>query len=143
MRRSLTLVAVGLALAGCALPNLTSSPDAPAGPVEVTPVRWKENTSFEQRRADFFECTYAAAGLPPTASEADLAQAQQGITEEQNIAFLDRCHQNKGYTLADKPVCSEAQASSGRFVIGSTLDALPPLSRVACISPSVGGFVVT
>ena len=140
MRSAIFLSAALLSISGCAVLDQIGPQAAPTG--AVTPVTWKTETSFDQRLADQDECVFAAVGLTPSASEDELIRRQENITDEQNIAAINRCLAGKGYQVANVRVCNSEDLSSGTFVTGSTVDNLPPLSRVRCVSPNEGGFVV-
>lgn len=138
--RVIAISAVIALLSGCAVP--TVAPIEPAAPTQFTPVRWKENTPRAQRAQDTRECELASVGLDFRASEEEVFARSQQISQAQLITFVDRCMANKGYEVTDKRVCTAADLRSGTFVSGASIDALPPLSSVRCMSPNEGGFVV-
>jgi len=133
-----TLALIGL-VSACSVPVSAPSSNEPRA---FTPVVWKENTPVATRAADRQSCELAALGAGPLTTQDQLAELVASTDPAQRKVFVDRCMSNKGYTVTEGQVCSTQERASGQLVIGSPLDAPPPLSQVKCFDPAAGGFVV-
>lgn len=132
--------AIVLALAACDVPG--TGPAAPTGPVQMTPVVWKENTPVATRAQDRLGCEYAAIGANPGMSEDEVGALAAQVPVDTRTVFVNRCMANKGYTITEGRVCTEADRARGQFLLGAQVDNLPSLGRVRCFAPAAGGFVV-
>ncbi|QHQ34316.1 hypothetical protein [Algicella marina] len=136
------LPAIALAVSACTVPAGTTSSSS-SQPTSFTPVTWKENTPRATRNYDQIECELQGRGLDFSATEEEITAATNTIPVEQVTSFVRRCLDARGYTVTEKPVCSDAQASEavsqGRFQ--RPPEFLPPLSTVKCMVVDQG-FVV-
>lgn len=139
LKRPITAAFAALfALSACDIP--VTGPQTPSGPVPVAPVSWKTGITRDQRASELFECELAGRGLRPGATEAEIAQATATSDPAQVERFVKRCLENRGWTVTERPVCTDTDLNRGQFV--QRPDFLPPLERVRCVDPSRGGFVV-
>lgn len=139
MRHLVGIAAIAVLLSACVAPT-ANSPQESAG---LTPVTWKEATPRATRNYDITECELAGRGLDFSATEEEVQAATASIPPEQVAEFVQRCLTARGYTVTEKPVCTDQQTrdaiTAGR--LQQLPEFLPPLSSVQCMV--VGrGFVV-
>lgn len=136
--RHIALVPLLFAVAACdvSVPQATRPAD-----VAMTPFTWKANTPIATRAYDINECELAGRGLGIGATETEIAMASAETDPAQVAASVRRCLENRGYTVTEKPVCTNADYSRGSFV--RRPDILPPLESIICVDPDAGGFVTT
>lgn len=132
------LPAMALALSACVAPVGGPGTQAPAS-VALTPVTWKENTPRATRAYDIEECELNARGVSFGATQEQIAAGTAAVPQAQREAFVQQCLTARGYTVTEKPVCTDAQRATGTLQQGAEF--LPPLNSVKCMV--VGqGFVV-
>ncbi|MEO0912701.1 MAG: hypothetical protein AAFY59_06910 [Pseudomonadota bacterium] len=130
--------AITLALSACAVPGVGPGTQ-PTASAALTPVTWKENTPRATRAYDIQECELNARGVSFGATEEEIAAGTQAVPQAQREAFVAQCLRSRGYTVTEKPVCTNAQIQAGTLQQGAEF--LPPLNSVKCMV--VGqGFVV-
>ena len=88
---------------------------------------------------DIFSCEFAARGLPPNATQ-EMIDAAPAVAPAQQESFVRRCLTNKGYTVTELPVCTDAARARGRLVVQP--DVLPPLNQIRCADPTARGLIV-
>ncbi|NNU81956.1 hypothetical protein HMH01_16080 [Halovulum dunhuangense] len=127
---------IGLAaLAAC-------GPPAPGPLRDFTPVVWKQATPAATRADDLGACELQVAGVSGSMSQAQIRAASVATDARVRLERLTACLRGRGYTVTEGAICTPEERAAGRLVILSATDALPPLSRVVCHAPEVGGFVL-
>ncbi|MSU92163.1 hypothetical protein GE300_21755 [Rhodobacteraceae bacterium 2CG4] len=140
MRQIFRTLPVLLTVAACATPPVLQAPSQQP-PVATTPFTYKANTPLVTRAYDINECELSGRGLPPNATQAEIADATAGTDPAQVASFVQRCLSNKGYTVTELPVCRQADFSRGTLVVRPNVQ--PPLDSIICLDPSQGGMLTT
>ncbi|MHA3980421.1 hypothetical protein ACW9UR_22345 [Halovulum sp. GXIMD14794] len=140
MRKILgALPVAALLLSACTPPGTT--PGGSQEPVATTPFTYKANTPLVTRAYDINECELAGRGLPPNASQEQIAAASASSDPAQVEAFVKQCLGNKGYTVTELPVCRPSDYERGTLVVRPNVQ--PALDSIICLDPSQGGMLTT
>jgi len=139
VRQILRTIPVLLTVAACATPPVMQTPSQE--PVAMTPFTYKANTPLVTRAYDINECELSGRGLPPDATQAQIAAASASSDPAQVEAFVKRCLSNKGYTVTELPVCQPSDYERGTLVVRPNVQ--PPLASIICLDPSQGGMLTT